>query len=1042
MPRALRAALVSLAVAAPARAQYIVGGHRDDTTHFLTTKGNRVFGFNRWAGGILNYLDLNNGMGNVMASPANNYGRAGQVCFRSFLHSGRYNPTQGGFRDEVGGVVVNLAYENGNQRVRVGRYPMCLWQDKAMDFTEHEDLAADAYPGDNGADLDALGEAGRSQVDEIRSEVDMEATYDDVSRWTDADVGVVRFWYRFDYLRAPDQILQFGAAARLDDGAPVLDETNRATDIGTEAGLAPRAATDVDLSLIWGPIPSIRTLRDPVSGDGLGKHSFFRDADGNLVGYDTADSAVVVGAYGDYYTGRFSGEPLRPLAKWHPTLHPIAILATSSDPATAAAVGVYSPVHSRANLRQVTGIRAADGREAYSESRIMRVPARAGRRVDDMYLAQIEPWTTGLYATTTHPLGAAAFFERLQGEAYYVAGTPDAINEAVRDLEELTDAITAWQFASDSEGWTSQNTTARSQTAGNLEATLINGNGDPRILSPDNLNVPLEGFTTLVIKLRNATSGTAMDVRFTTTDDPTFGSQKVATLPITPDDLSHRVYTVDMAEVPGWRPDAVLKRLRVDPSNAATGGWFSIDYVALKPESSHRWSFNTDGALEGWTANNQVSSPTVAAGSLNGTIAGADPQVRTNPGLNIDLNSFKKVRVRIENQTPGTHGTIYFKTVAHPTYVGTTFAVPAHEAAFRWVTVDLSASPHWWGRLDQLRIDPAGNTGSFRIDSIELLPKDALLLVGEACVEHRQCSTGHCVDGVCCDTRCGDGSGDDCQACGVAAGGSADGACGPRGSGMSCNDGLFCTVADTCSGSACIGQARACVVGISCRTGACDEGLDQCTGEPVADGAFCDDDRYCTVTDTCIAGECVGAGEPCPGADGDADCSESCDEASDACTLIDGGSTCDDGDPCTQSDECQLGACLGAVRACVALDDCHEDGSCSSETGECSVPAKPDGTTCAATSASGVCSNGSCVATSSPAGGDGDSVPAPSGNRAADGCACAGTTLDRDAGVALAALVRALGRRRRRARSPGAQPSDFFASSASIRNGKGSSELV
>ena len=43
--------------------------------------------------------------------------------------------------------------------------------------------------------------------------------------------------------------------------------------------------------------------------------------------------------------------------------------------------------------------------------------------------------------------------------------------------------------------------------------------------------------------------------------------------------------------------------------------------------------------------------------------------------------------------------------------------------------------------------------------------------LGVPCGEAAGCQSGFCVDGVCCDTACGGGAGDDCQACAVAAGG-------------------------------------------------------------------------------------------------------------------------------------------------------------------------------------------------------------------------------------------------------------------------------
>lgn len=49
---------------------------------------------------------------------------------------------------------------------------------------------------------------------------------------------------------------------------------------------------------------------------------------------------------------------------------------------------------------------------------------------------------------------------------------------------------------------------------------------------------------------------------------------------------------------------------------------------------------------------------------------------------------------------------------------------------------------------------------------------------GDACAAATECASDFCVDGVCCDTVCGGGSTNDCQACSTGAGASVNGTCG------------------------------------------------------------------------------------------------------------------------------------------------------------------------------------------------------------------------------------------------------------------------
>jgi hypothetical protein len=95
---------------------------------------------------------------------------------------------------------------------------------------------------------------------------------------------------------------------------------------------------------------------------------------------------------------------------------------------------------------------------------------------------------------------------------------------------------------------------------------------------------------------------------------------------------------------------------------------------------------------------------------------------------------------------------------------------------------------------------------------------------------------------------------------------------------------------------------------------------------------FCADGVCCATA--CNAGACdacsVAAGSTADG----------------TCTLL-SGTTCNDGNGCTQNDVCQSGVCVGANPiVCGAPTACQTAGSCAPQTGLCVFPAKPDGTMC------------------------------------------------------------------------------------------------
>jgi hypothetical protein len=136
----------------------------------------------------------------------------------------------------------------------------------------------------------------------------------------------------------------------------------------------------------------------------------------------------------------------------------------------------------------------------------------------------------------------------------------------------------------------------------------------------------------------------------------------------------------------------------------------------------------------------------------------------------------------------------------------------------------------------------------------------------------------------------------------------------------------------------------------------------------IASGASCDDGSACTIGDLCAAGSCAGTPVAC-GALDQCHVAGTCDTATGQCSNPDApnGSACSDGDPCTRTDTCQLGACVGANPVlCAPLDQCHDAGTCQPATGQCTSPAKADGSACDdgnACTIGDLCTAGSCAGT-------------------------------------------------------------------------------
>jgi len=94
----------------------------------------------------------------------------------------------------------------------------------------------------------------------------------------------------------------------------------------------------------------------------------------------------------------------------------------------------------------------------------------------------------------------------------------------------------------------------------------------------------------------------------------------------------------------------------------------------------------------------------------------------------------------------------------------------------------------------------------------------------------------------------------------------------------------------------------------------------------------CDDGLYCNGVEYCGAqNQCVSPGSPCPGPDGDYDCSETCNEATDDCSANDpNGSACLGG-------TCSSGICVGIPTETICDDglDNDADGTIDCDDSDC-----------------------------------------------------------------------------------------------------------
>ena len=79
---------------------------------------------------------------------------------------------------------------------------------------------------------------------------------------------------------------------------------------------------------------------------------------------------------------------------------------------------------------------------------------------------------------------------------------------------------------------------------------------------------------------------------------------------------------------------------------------------------------------------------------------------------------------------------------------------------------------------------------------------------------------------------------------------------------MGCDDGLFCTVGDTCQNGLCSGSPTPCPTDGPCVAGTCEEASKSCVWTPIPNGGACDDGDPCTTGETCSGTRCGNGAAP------------------------------------------------------------------------------------------------------------------------------------------------------------------------------------
>ena len=181
--------------------------------------------------------------------------------------------------------------------------------------------------------------------------------------------------------------------------------------------------------------------------------------------------------------------------------------------------------------------------------------------------------------------------------------------------------------------------------------------------------------------------------------------------------------------------------------------------------------------------------------------------------------------------------------------------------------------------------------------------------------------------------------------------------------GLVCSDGNPCTVNDACTAGQCKGSQKSCTsLDSACALGQCSPVTGACVAAPKAGGTSCSDGNTCTESDVCDGvGKCAGKAVDCSAMS--TTCTTGvCSGGQCLAQAKTNGLTCSDNNPCTTGDVCSVGKCVGAALNCSAKADQCNDGTCVNGTCQATPkagsPSCNDASTC---TTADVCVAGKCT---------------------------------------------------------------------------------
>lgn len=161
---------------------------------------------------------------------------------------------------------------------------------------------------------------------------------------------------------------------------------------------------------------------------------------------------------------------------------------------------------------------------------------------------------------------------------------------------------------------------------------------------------------------------------------------------------------------------------------AHDGSGYTSPWATPMPLFIRVWNFNQ---LADAASSSGFSAPTISAGVWQATTTSSDPYLYFNSGASfsrgINADIYKRFRCRIRVASAGSNPAqlFFFPRVnggSFGGFVAPSLTLPANNT-WQDLDIDLSVFPQWKGYINEIRIDPAGQSGlTVSLDSAEFVP--------------------------------------------------------------------------------------------------------------------------------------------------------------------------------------------------------------------------------------------------------------------------------------------------------------------------------